>query len=80
MLQTQLCETYNTRLGGEEEGDSEQEEGEEGEEKTAPKMPVVSGQPKQASSFWLVEGSFEKADNKIFCFSNGVVFSMVSIK
>ena len=43
MLQTQLCETYNSRLGGEEEGSSEHEEGEEGEGKEVAKMPVVSG-------------------------------------
>ena len=43
VLQTQLSETYNARLRGEEEWDSEPEEGEEGEEKTTPKMPVVSG-------------------------------------
>lgn len=42
VLQTQLCETYNSQLGAESEGENEGEaEGEEGKGEVA-KMPVVS--------------------------------------
>ena len=41
VLQTQLCETYNSRLGGDAEGESEEEGEEEGGKKETAKMPVV---------------------------------------
>ena len=41
MLQTQLCETFNSRIGQESGGESDEEVEEEGGKKEEIKMPVV---------------------------------------
>lgn len=43
VLQTQLCETYNSRLAVESEGQSESEADEDDEKKVVEQMPVVRG-------------------------------------